>query len=88
VFCNAFFRFYLSDMLWGLALGLGLMAIYDPIGKGAWLCAGAAVICGCVWEFAQWTKLVHGTGDILDVFMYLLGGFFSIIMNRNVRRKK
>ena len=87
-FQNEFLQFYLPDLLWGLSLSVALMAIYEPSGIGAWLCAGTAVVCGWIWELAQWTGAVRGTGDFGDVFMYLLAGFFSLIINKKVRETK
>lgn len=77
-----FFRFYLPDLLWGLSFGLGLTAIFEPKGRGILICAGAAFVFGCIWELLQFCKIISGTGDWLDVTMYLAASFLCLIFNK------
>ena len=76
--CN-FLRFYLPDMLWAFALSCGLQAILASKKWGIVLCGVAAFVSGTIWELLQWLDVVRGTGDWLDMLMYLLAGLASII---------
>ena len=82
-----FFRSYLPDLLWGLSLSMCLMAVYDPRLPGCILCAVCAFVCGCLWELLQYTGAISGTGDLLDIGMYLLAGIFAILLSGKVRNK-
>lgn len=85
---NVFLRCYLSDFLWGMALALGFLAIYDPHKAiGLFFCCGASALLGCAWELLQYLEVVGGTGDIVDVAMYLSSGLLTAITNRNERIK-
>ena len=87
VLSSLFLQSYLPDLLWGLALSLGLMAIYDPDVKGAFFCSACSFACGCIWEALQFFGSVRGTGDLLDVLMYLFGSVFSMLLFRKVRNE-
>lgn len=63
-----FVRFYFADFLWGYALTLALISVYLR-GYGV-IVAVAAV--GWTYEVLQRWGVVSGTGDIADVFLYLL----------------
>ena len=72
---------YLPDFLWSLALGSSLYAVFLPKGNGVIVCAGTAVVAGILWELMQVCGIVTGTGDAVDVLMYLCGGLVSVIIN-------
>lgn len=74
-------KFYLPDFLWAFSLGCGLIAIYDPGIKGIIICAGAAFLCGCMWEVLQYSGVLSGTGDIHDSIMYFLASVICITIN-------
>ena len=80
-----FLKYYLPDLLWGLSLGCCLAATY---GKEGLLCPVIALGCGCVWEILQVSDLVSGTGDWLDVIMYLLGSALCAQINLKERSMK
>ena len=82
------YKFYLPDFLWGLSLGCGLIAIYNPSIKGVIICASFSFLCGCIWEFLQYITLLSGTGDVHDVIMYLLASAICIIINLKETREK
>lgn len=76
---------YLPDFLWGFALACGLVVIYGC--ERSLGCATVAFVCGCLWELMQFANVVSGTGDVLDVLMYLAGGLLCIGINMKRRRK-
>lgn len=78
-------RYYLPDLFWGLSLGCGLTMIY---GAGGLLCPMLAFYCGCIWESLQVMGIVSGTGDWLDVLMYLLGSAVCAQINLKERTMK
>lgn len=76
-----FLQFYFPDLLWGMALACCLHAIHSPKLMGGCLCAITTVFYGCIWECLQYCGVLSGTGDVLDVAMYFLGGALCIILN-------
>lgn len=82
-----FIRFYLGDFLWMFALCCGLYAIFLPDANGGMLCVVAAAACGIAWEALQWLTVATGTGDWVDVLMYVLACVAANIINRKGKIK-
>ena len=78
--------YYFVDFLWGLSLSSGLQAIHTPRKKGIIGFALLAFGWGCLWEVLQWLRVVSGTGDFFDVFMYFLAALISILINFKERK--
>ena len=78
---NAFLSFYLPDLLWAFSFCCLLNSIYVPGMKGTVACGGAAFLAGAIWEIFQYTGLVTGTGDVLDMLAYLLAALLSTTIN-------
>ena len=76
-----FIRYYFVDFLWGFSLSTGIIALNDPSRKGLLFCAFLAFICGSLWEVLQHFRVVTGTADLWDVFMYLLASIISVAIN-------
>ena len=72
---------YLPDFLWGLGLTCGLMLVFEPSKLGCVYCALVGILCGVVWETLQILQIVFGTGDILDIFMYISAATISFFIN-------
>lgn len=81
-------KYYLPDLLWGLSLGCGLVAIRNSGIRDIVLCAGIAFACGFLWELLQLVGVVGGTGDCVDVLMYLLGSALCVQINLKERIMK
>ena len=81
------FRFYLPDFLWGLSLGCGLQAILKPTARKNLLCGGVAFLCGVIWECLQFSHIISGTGDILDIVLYLLACALCTFLNIKEREQ-
>lgn len=71
---NDLLKFYFPDFLWTLSLCFCLYAVFDPMNKGIIISSLVAFFCSAAWELMQLLDLVGGTGDIIDVIMYLLAG--------------
>lgn len=74
---NDFLKFYFPDFLWALSLCFCLYAVFDPKKKGIIISSFVAFFCSVAWELMQFFHLVGGTGDIIDVIMYLSAGICS-----------
>lgn len=83
-----FTRFFLPDLLWGFSLSCGLLAIRGVGWKNVLLSGGIAFGCGCCWELLQYHGIVNGTGDPLDVFMYLLGCCLYFLLNLKEKKNE
>ncbi len=78
---NDFLKYYFVDYLWALSLSCWLHLIFLPKMKGSFVCSITVVFLGVLFETLQFTKLVNGTGDILDVISYLLAVLTVNIIN-------
>jgi hypothetical protein len=74
---------YLPDGLWAYSFTSAIIAIWDRKINYFWL--SILAFCFISFELMQYFKLLKGTGDIKDVFIYLLFGFFSIIINNLIK---
>lgn len=83
-----FLKFYLPDFLWGFSLCCGLQAIHNPGVRGTIACGCIALFCGCIWEMLQYLRVVRGTGDVIDMIMYLFASFTSILINLKERKNE
>lgn len=81
-------QFYLPDLLWVFSLSCGLLAIGDDGERNIFWCGAVAFGCGCCWELLQFTGAVSGTGDGIDVLMYLLGSLIFLQINLKERNMK
>ncbi len=80
------FRYYLSDFLWGLAFNFGLLSIFEPQKTVfLFLCCVIPVLIGIVWELLQYLEFINGTGDIIDIVMYLSASLLAVTTNRKER---
>ena len=85
---NAFFKYYFPDFLWAFSLDCLLHAIYLPNVKGAINCSLITVLVGTVYEAFQYFDIVSGTGDLIDVLLYLLAAITVVFINQKGRREK
>lgn len=69
-----FIKFYFVDYLWGFSLSCGLHAIINPMKSGTLICTFVVFICGLIYEIFQYTDIIKGTGDMVDILLYLLAG--------------
>lgn len=83
-----FLSYYVPDFCWAFSLSGILSSVFCDKPKGAYICCMAAAAAGILWEFLQYIKFVSGTGDVVDAFLYILGGltFLLIFKKRGLRK--
>lgn len=85
---DTWLRYYFPDFLWGYALTMGLYILYPPrSGKRSIGPATAAALTGMAYELLQLAGVFSGTGDVLDVLLYLYAAFaaYKIIHSKEER---
>ena len=70
-----FLKYYFPDYLWALSLTSALHMIFSPKKSESWFCSLTTLLLGCAYELLQFFNLISGTGDFVDVLLYLFGGF-------------
>lgn len=69
---NDFLKFYLPDFLWAFSLCFCLYSILDALKNGMIISSLITFFCSVTWEILQLLNFVSGTGDLIDIIMYLL----------------
>jgi len=75
-----FIKYYLIDYLWALSLISGLKLLFTTKKETLRICLFVFSL-GFIWETLQFLNIISGTGDILDVFMYLAAVVTAVIIN-------
>ncbi len=83
-----FLKFYFPDFLWAISLCFGLYAIYLPTIKTSIMLSVIVFVYGVIWEILQAVEVLGGTGDIVDVIMYLLACLLALIFNLKKEKTK
>ncbi len=82
-----FIKYYLPDFIWALSLNCGLNAIFNT--KKSLLINGGIVFgISALWELAQYVGITSGTGDLIDVAMYLAAVVTVVIINALIKGKE
>lgn len=81
-----FVQFYFVDYLWEVSFCCGFVAIFLPKKQNLFKCVAFPFCLGVVWEILQYFNLTKGTGDVIDVLMYLFAGITVIFIN--IKEKK
>ena len=83
-----FTRFFLPDLLWCFSLSCCLLAVRGAGRENVVICGVMALGCGFGWELLQYLSIIDGTGDPLDVFMYLLGCCLYFLINLKEKKNE
>ena len=83
-FDNSVLRHYIPDFLWAFSLCCGLNVLLDNV----FLNASIAFTCGAVWEMLQYLGTINGTGDIIDIIMYLTACVMVVTINKYFFKEK
>ena len=75
-----FIKYYLIDYLWALSLISGLKSLFTTKKETLRICFFVFSL-GIIWESLQFLNIISGTGDILDIFMYLAAVVTAVIIN-------
>lgn len=81
-----FLKYYLPDFLWAFSLSCLLQAFCAHSLKESAIYCCVAAACGVIWELLQWTGVLTGTGDWLDIIMYLTGSILCLLINLKERK--
>lgn len=87
-FGSSFLKFYLPDFLWAISLSFGLYAIYLPNIKTSIILSVVVFVYGVLWEVLQVIGVIGGTGDIVDVIMYLVASMLAVTFNLKKEKTK
>jgi hypothetical protein len=71
---------YLPDGLWAYAFCSSILIVWNRKINITWLTFAALV--AVLFEIMQYLHLISGTGDVIDVLIYLLAGSIAIMMNK------
>ena len=84
--------YYIPDYLWAFSLCSGLFAIYPLKSKHGFWWGAVTFIYGVAWEFMQYSSLVSGTFDIVDIIMYFTAASsvvsINILFNKEKKNEK
>lgn len=80
VYDSSHLRFYLADFLWAFSLTALLNALYLPNTKGKIFICLTVCIVGILWESLQFCSIAPGTGDSVDVLVYILAALAVTII--------
>ncbi len=75
-----FIKYYLIDYLWALSLNSVLNSLFTTKKEMLLICL-LVFSLGSIWEILQFSNIISGTGDILDIFMYLAASITAVIIN-------
>lgn len=87
-FDNGFIKYYLPDYLWALSLSCYLQLLFPQNIKSSVLCTCSVLCLGVTYEILQYANFVKGTGDIIDMLLYMLAGLTVniIILKRSLKK--
>jgi hypothetical protein len=75
---------FLADGLWAYAFTSSLLLLWDRKPPLLWLTI--ALISAISFECLQYIAFFSGTGDQLDILIYLLFGSMALIINKLIRQ--
>lgn len=81
IFDSNFLKYYFVDYLWALSLSCGLHSIFLPEFKTSLKITFIVFIFGIIYEILQKIGNINGTGDIIDILLYLLAGITTNLIN-------
>ena len=74
-----FIKYYLIDYLWALSLISGLNTLFITKKETLRICLFVFSL-GSIWETLQFINIISGTGDIIDILMYLAAVITTVII--------
>lgn len=82
-----FLNYYFPDFLWSFAFYFGAELIFYP--QKRVFTSSVLVLCaGALWELLQYTGIVGGTGDLLDILMYLTAVLTAVLIEKFLKYKE
>ena len=86
-FGSDFIKYYLPDFLWAFSLTNALMAISNKTKKAVLIIGLIVIVLSLIWELLQLFKVVSGTFDFLDCFIYILAVITAVALTTERKRK-
>lgn len=80
-----FLKYYFPDYLWAFSL----FCCFNAVGKSTKTMkyrACAVFLMGALWEMLQYSHIISGTGDLIDVFMYITAVLSVVLLDAIYRR--
>ena len=88
-FKSDFAMYYLPDFLWAFSMCTGLLSIFSVTKIRLIIIAFVTVLAGALWEALQYADIVRGTGDVIDILLYLAASIIAVVINYYfIRRTK
>jgi len=70
-FESDFLKFYFPDFLWAMSLDCWIHTVIFCGRRSSIICSAIVGLFGILYEVLQYTRIVTGTFDIVDIIMYL-----------------
>lgn len=77
-----FLRFYFSDALWAYSLAHALCIFNSP--RTSLI---LTILFGLLWETGQSLNVLSGTGDVIDLLMYITASIIAAIITTKWRKQ-
>ena len=71
-------KYHIPDFLWAFSFTCAFLTIDQNFKRVCFFTS----ICGILWEAMQFTHIVSGTGDFIDIIMYLTAVFIAVLINK------
>ena len=78
--CN-FLKYYFTDFTWAFSLCCGLFSFYPSKVSNVIKIGLVTFLLGTIWEIIQYIGIIKGTGDVLDLMMYLSASVIAVTIN-------
>jgi hypothetical protein len=72
-------RSYIPDGLWAYAFVSAVLIVWQRERNLLWLFL--VIMAGIIFEWMQFKSITPGTGDILDIFIYLFSFLIALFLN-------
>lgn len=82
-----FIKYYLPDFLWAFSLTNALITVSDKTKKEVFIIGFAVILLSALWEILQLLKIVSGTFDFVDCFIYLFAVVTAVALTTERKRK-
>ena len=79
-----FLRYYFTDMLWLFSLQTSILAITLPNMKKACRYSVELLFFAMIYELFQYVHIISGTGDIIDILMYIIATLSVVLLYNNL----
>ena len=86
-FGSDFIKYYLPDFLWAFSLTNALITVSDKTKKEVFIIGFAVILLSALWEILQLLKIVSGTFDFVDCFIYLFAVVTAVALTTERKRK-